>query len=243
MLDIRYKKSFGNFVLDADFSMPDRGITILFGPSGCGKSTLLNCIAGLEKADDAYFKLNDAIYDDSNKQYKTACHDRRIGYVFQDSRLFPHMNVSDNLYYGYKRLDDTQQLLKFEQVIEKFSLTDLLEKFPHQLSGGQKQRVALGRALLSNPKLLILDEPMSALDHAAKQELLPYIECIHQELTIPIIYVSHDLTEVLQLGDYILVINEGKIIDHGDLVDLCVSQPLLTQTEGASFILHGTVEI
>ncbi len=241
MLDIRYKKSFGNFVLDADFSMPDRGITILFGPSGCGKSTLLNCIAGLEKADDAYFKLNDAIYDDSNKQYKTACHDRRIGYVFQDSRLFPHMNVSDNLYYGYKRLDDTQQLLKFEQVIEKFSLTDLLEKFPHQLSGGQKQRVALGRALLSNPKLLILDEPMSALDHAAKQELLPYIECIHQELTIPIIYVSHDLTEVLQLGDYILVINEGKIIDHGDLVDLCVSQPLLTQTEGASFILHGSV--
>ena len=241
MLDIRYKKSFPNFTLDVDFSMPGHGITILFGPSGCGKSTLLNCIAGLEQADEAYFLLNDALYDSTQQQFKKACHERRIGYVFQDSRLFPHMNVKNNLLYGYKRLDDAQQTINYDDIVKKFSLLPLLHQYPQQLSGGQKQRVALARALLSNPQLLILDEPLSALDHASKHELLPYLERIHQELTIPVIYVSHDLTEVLQLGDYIIVIDNGKIIDHGDLVELCVTQPLLTQTEGASFILHGCV--
>ena len=241
MLTIKYKKSFNTFTLDTDFNIPDHGITILFGPSGCGKSTLLNCIAGLEKADKTFFKFNQSVIDDSNQNINTPAHLRRIGYVFQDSLLFPHMTVQDNLLYGYKRIKQAQLNIDYDDIVNTFSVTDLLNQYPHQLSGGQKQRVALARALLSNPSLLILDEPMSALDQAAKQELLPYLEYIHKKLTIPVIYVSHDLREVLQLGDYILVMNEGRIIDHGDLVDLCASQPLLTQTEGASFILKGTV--
>ncbi len=241
MIKAHYRKSFANFKLDAEFEMPDNGITILFGASGSGKSTLLNCIAGLEKADTAYLKINETYYDNNASNIRLSCQQRQFGYVFQDNRLFPHMTVLDNLRYGYKRVEPHKQAVDFNKLIEKFSLTDLLKQYPHQLSGGQKQRVALARSILSNPHLLILDEPMSALDYAAKQELFPYLECIHKELTIPIIYVSHDLKEVLQLGDYILIMDNGKIIDHGDIVDLCVSQPLLTQNEGASFILQGNV--
>jgi len=241
MIKAYYKKEFSNFKLNAEFEMPASGITILFGASGSGKSTLLNCIAGLEKADAAYLKINETYYDNNASNIRLSCQQRRFGYVFQDNRLFPHMTVLGNLKYGYKRVEYCNNTIDFEKLIKKFSLIDLLEQYPHQLSGGQKQRVALARSILSSPDLLILDEPMSALDYSAKQALFPYLECIHKELTIPIIYVSHDLKEVLQLGDYILVIDDGKIIDHGDIVSLCVSQPLLTQDEGASFILQGTV--
>ena len=240
-IQIHYKKSFDGFTLNCEFTMPETGVTILFGPSGSGKTTLLNCIAGLESADHAAFKISDAAIDDSSANRRLAAHKRRIGYVFQDSRLFPHMNIVKNLQYGYQRAITPKQVTTFDEVVERFKLKGLLERYPHQLSGGEKQRVALARALLSNPRMLILDEPMSALDHTAKQELIPFLHYLHKELTIPVIYVSHDLKEVLQLGDYMLVMNEGQIIDAGDLVDLCVTQPLLTQTEGASFILNGTV--
>lgn len=240
-LEARYRKRLGQFSLDCDFSMPDRGITILFGPSGSGKSTLLNCIAGLDSAQHAYCRLADMVFDDSDRNIKLPASERRTGYVFQDSRLFPHLNVRKNLLYGHKRTRQSERDVQLDHIVENFSLGELLEHYPHQLSGGQKQRVALGRALLSSPRLLILDEPLSALDAAAKQELLPCLDAIHREFTIPVIYVSHDIKEVLQLGDYILVMDQGRIIDHGDLVDLCVSQPLLTRTEGASFILKGGV--
>lgn len=236
-----YQKRLGDFELDAEFEVPHHGITILFGPSGSGKSTLLNCIAGLEKADQSYCVIQGQVFDVSSRKIHLPCQQRRIGYVFQDSRLFPHLTVLQNLEYANKRATKNQNPITLDNITDKFSLGNLLTHFPHQLSGGQKQRVALARALLSNPQLLILDEPISALDQTAKQELLPYLESIHKELTIPVIYVSHDLREVLQLGDYMLVMNQGKVIDHGNLVDLCVSQPLLTQAEGASFILQGSV--
>lgn len=236
-----YQKRMGNFELDAEFEIPHHGITILFGPSGSGKSTLLNCIAGLEQAHQSYCSINGQIFDHSSRNIHLPCRQRRIGYVFQDSRLFPHMTVLKNLQYADSRSSRKHSQLSIEKITEKFSLGTLLQQYPHQLSGGQKQRVALARALLSNPQLLILDEPLSALDQAAKQELLPYLESIHREHTIPVIYVSHDLREVLQLGDYMLVMNQGAVVDHGNLVDLCVSQPLLTQAEGASFILQGSV--
>ncbi|HEY9050534.1 MAG TPA: molybdenum ABC transporter ATP-binding protein [Gammaproteobacteria bacterium] len=236
-----YQKRMGDFALDAEFEVPHHGITILFGPSGSGKSTLLNCIAGLEKSDHSYCSINGQIFDHSSRKIHLPCRQRRIGYVFQDSRLFPHLTVQKNLEFADKRATKRQEQISLETITEKFSLSNLLEHYPHQLSGGQKQRVALARALLSNPQLLILDEPLSALDQAAKQELLPYLESIHKELTIPVIYVSHDLPEVLQLGDYMLVMDQGRVIDHGNLVDLCVTQPLLTHAEGASFILQGSV--
>ena len=240
-IEFKYKKSYPNFTLDCQFSIPGSGVTILFGPSGCGKSTLLNCIAGLEKTQQAYAKIGETILDDKEKNIRIAVHDRRVGYVFQDSRLFPHKTVLENLLYGYQRLKQAEQNLDITQIFKTFSLDDLLGSYPHQLSGGQKQRVALARAILSRPCLLILDEPLSALDYSAKQELLPYIQTIHKEFSIPVIYVSHDIKEVLQLGDSIVLMKEGKIVDNGDLVDLCVSQPLLTEQEGASFILEGEV--
>lgn len=240
-IEFNYKKSYPNFTLDCHFSIPGSGVTILFGPSGCGKSTLLNCIAGLEKTEQAYAKIGGVVLDDKKNKISIAAHKRRVGYVFQDSRLFPHKSVLENLLYGYQRLKQAEQNLDVVKIFKKFSLENLLDSYPHQLSGGQKQRVALARVILSRPCLLILDEPLSALDYSAKQELLPYLQTIHKEFSIPVIYVSHDIKEVLQLGDSIVLMEEGKIIDNGDLVDLCVTQPLLTEQEGASFILEGEV--
>ena len=240
-IQAQYKKFYGNFILDVRFEIPAQGITILFGPSGSGKSSLLNCIAGLDKAEQSHLKVNDRLFDDSANHIHLSCQRRNIGYVFQDNRLFPHLDVKHNLLYGYNRLEPHQRTIQFDHVVDKFSLQQLLDKLPHQISGGQKQRVALARAILRNPQLLILDEPVSALDYASKQELLPYLERIHKELTIPVLYVSHNIREVLQLGDYMLVMEDGHIVDQGELVDLCVSQPLLTQSEGASFILEGVV--
>jgi len=163
---------------------------------------------------------------------------RKVAYVFQDSRLFPHMTAQQNILFGFKRCNSE---LKVNELIDIFNLQNLLSLYPAALSGGQKQRVAMVRALLSQPELLILDEPLVALDYPSKQKLLPYIERIHKILDIPIIYVSHDIKEVLRLANHIVIMDQGKTIDQGDIKDLCVSQPLLTQQEGASFILEGQV--
>ena len=241
-IKIAYKTSLNNFHLDVEFEIPAQGISVLFGPSGSGKSSVLNHVSGLDeqaKIQYAKLELNDVVYDDSENNIKLNPWQRKIAYVFQDNRLFPNMTVQQNIYFGYKR---RQSALDVNEVIDKFKIRDLLHHYPDQLSGGQKQRVSMVRALLSNPELLIMDEPLAALDYQSREELLPYIECIHKELTIPVIYVSHDIKEVLRLADYIVVMNQGKVIDKGELAELCISQPLLTQAEGASFILQGKVE-
>jgi len=241
-IKIAYKTSLNNFHLDVEFEIPNHGITVLFGPSGSGKSSVLNHIAGIDdQSDNKYSKLvlNNTVYDDSTKKIKLNPWQRKIAYVFQDNRLFSNMTVQKNIHFGHKRRKST---LDVNEVIEKFRIKDLLQHYPEQLSGGQKQRVSMVRALLSNPELLIMDEPLAALDYQSREELLPYIECIHKELTIPVIYVSHDIKEVLRLADYIVVMSQGKVIDKGELASLCISQPLLTQAEGASFILQGKVE-
>ncbi len=245
MIKVRYKKQFNRFLLDADFSMPDTGITVLFGPSGSGKTSVLNLISGLEVQKNkniqlhySNFVLNNRVIDDSEKSISLKPWDRNIAYVFQDHRLFPHLNVEENILFGYKRRNSN---LLPNDLIKIFKIDNLLMHMPAQLSGGQKQRVAMVRALLSQPQLLILDEPLAALDYQSRQELLPFIEHIHKELDIPMIYVSHDIKEVLRLADYIVVMDKGRIIDQGDIADLCISQPLLTQQEGASFILEGSV--
>jgi len=240
-MKVVYKKKLENFSLDVNFEIPETGITVLFGPSGSGKSSLLNFIAGLDEnnlVEEAYCKFKGKILNDSGKAIKIKPWHRNIGYVFQDHRLFPNMTVRKNIEYGYKRRKGN---LDTDLVIEKFKIKSLLNQYPEQLSGGEKQRVAMVRALMSRPDLLILDEPLAALDYQSRQELLPYIECIHQELTIPLIYVSHDIKEVLRLADYIIVIDQGNVLDKGDIEELCIKQPLMTQSEGASFILKGTV--
>lgn len=241
-IKIAYKKQLKNIFLDVDFEMPDSGITVLFGPSGAGKSTLLNLIAGLGDKENSEqlsrFQLKQVEYDNSDKKIKVNPWQRNIGYVFQEHRLFPHLSVNENILFGFKRSDSP---LDPGRLIEQFKIDELLNHYPEQLSGGQKQRVAMVRALLANPELLILDEPLAALDYQSRQELLPFIECIHKELSIPVIYVSHDIKEVLRLADYVVVMGQGKVIDQGEIEDLCISQPLLTQQEGASFILQGKV--
>jgi len=241
-MKVAYKKKLNDFDLDVEFEIPDIGISVLFGPSGAGKSSILNLITGLDdnnrKTQSSYFELNNQVYDDSSKKINIKPWQRKISYVFQDSRLFPNMNVLENIKFGYKRRKSN---LNIDEVVDKFKIRSLLNQFPQMLSGGEKHRVAMVRSLLSNPDLLILDEPLAALDYQSRQELLPYIECIHKELTIPIIYVSHDIKEVLRLADYIVIIDKGKVVDKGNIADLCIEQPLMTQAEGASFILQGKV--
>lgn len=243
MIQINYKKKLNNFLLDVHFSVPKKGITVLFGPSGSGKSSVLNLISGLDddkkSISQANFVLNDIALDDFSQNIKIKSWKRNIAYVFQDHRLFPHLNTQENILFGYKRRQST---LDPQALINTFKLRDLLNHYPEQLSGGQKQRVAMVRALLSQPELLILDEPLAALDYQSRQEILPYIEKVHKELDVPVIYVSHDIKEVLRLADYIVVMDKGKVVDQGDIAKLCVQQPLLTQAEGASFILEGVVE-
>jgi len=238
---IRYQKSLPQIELSCELAIPNKGITVLFGPSGSGKTTLLNCLSGLEKADTGYFEIEGDVIDDSAKNIWVPVHERRISYVFQDDRLFPHLTVKNNLVYGYTRSISKTNVMKFEDVVDFFGLSKYLHQHPQQLSGGEKQRVALARALLANPRMLLLDEPISALDYATKQALIPYLSQIHAQLTIPVVYVSHDLKEVLQLADFIAVIENGKVVDTGDLATLCRTQPLLTQEQGASFILDGVV--
>ncbi len=242
MIKIAYKKSYSNFLLDVEFEIPEQGISVIFGSSGSGKTSLLNLIAGLnEKSsidDYARFQLKQDIYDDSANGINRKPWQRNIGYVFQDNRLFPNMTVEENILFGYERRKSQADP---QSIIEKFKLAELLQQYPSQLSGGQKQRVAMARALLSNPEILILDEPLSALDYQARQELIPFIDKIQRELTIPILYVSHDIKEVLRLANYIVILDQGKVVDQGDIAELCINQPLLTQAEGASFIVEGIV--
>lgn len=248
MLEIFYQAHFNQFQLQVDCRIPAQGITVLFGESGSGKSSLLNLIAGLDSShgseshklhlEQARFSLNNTVYDDTAKGIKLKPWQRKIAYVFQDNRLFPHMTVLQNIQFGYERRNST---LDQQALIEQFKIEELLQHYPQQLSGGQKQRVSMVRALLSNPDLLIMDEPLAALDYNSRQQLLPYIESIHKQLTIPVLYVSHDIKEVLRLADYIVLMQQGKTIAQGELAALCVSQPLLTRAEGPSFILQGHV--
>jgi len=188
-----------NFTLDATFCVPARGITALFGPSGCGKTTLLRAIAGLEKDARGTFKIGDTVWQNETRFLPT--HQRALGYVFQEASLFTHLSVQQNLEYGFNRISTEQQRIPFEQAVDLLGLESLLSRNPAQLSGGERQRVAIARALLTSPQLLLMDEPLSALDHQRKQEILPFFERLHSELDIPILYVSHAPDEVARLAD------------------------------------------
>lgn len=205
MLQVRILKSFGDFTLDAAFDAP-AGITAIFGPSGSGKTSVIRAVAGLLACETANVVLSGTSLD------RTAPNKRKIGYVFQDARLFPNMNVLKNLRYGGTHDEDA--------VIAVLGLSDLLDRFPASLSGGEKQRVSLGRALMSAPEMLLLDEPLSALDGPRKAEVLPYLEALRDQTDIPILYVSHDMSEVARLARHIVVLDQGKVVLAGPLEDI-----------------------
>ncbi|MCR4378700.1 MAG: molybdenum ABC transporter ATP-binding protein [Rhodospirillales bacterium] len=215
----------GSFTLDARFSFPARGVTALFGPSGCGKTTLLRCIAGLNRLDFGRFEIGGEPWQ--NERIFLAPHKRALGYVFQDANLFAHLSVRDNLLFGATRAarqntqaDKTQAgPVDFDDLVALLGLGHLLERAPANLSGGERQRVAIGRALLTRPKILLMDEPLSALDHASKNEIMPYLEGLHDTLSIPILYVTHAPEEVARLADHLVVLEQGRVLASGPLTE------------------------
>lgn len=206
MITLEIRKALGPFMLDVQCEAP-AGVTALFGPSGSGKTSVVNAVAGLMQPDAGTIRIGNTTLFDRAANVSLAVHKRRVGYVFQDARLFPHMTVLENLRYGGHH-DEAQ-------VIDILGLADLIARMPASLSGGEKQRVALGRALMCNPQVLLMDEPLAALDAQRKAEILPYIERLRDVVRIPILYVSHDMSEVARLATTLVVLDAGKVAVSG----------------------------
>jgi molybdate transport system ATP-binding protein len=233
-VEARFRGAVGGFLLDVSFSTPAKGITGLFGSSGCGKTTVLRCIAGLTRLADGYLKADGAVWQDAHQFL--APHKRAVGYVFQEPRLFAHLSVLDNLQYGLRRA--TARTIGLQPIIDLMGIRDLLQRSPATLSGGERQRIAIGRALLSQPRLLLMDEPLSALDRQSKNEILPYLESLPRALSIPIIYVSHDLAEIERLSDHLVLMAGGRVQATGPLTELLtdLSLPLARLPESAAIL-------
>jgi molybdate transport system ATP-binding protein len=214
MLRLDIAKQLGDFALEAAFASEGR-VTGLFGASGAGKTSLVNIIAGLLRPDRGVIALDDEILDDVEKGVHVPPHRRRIGYVFQDARLFPHMNVEQNLDYGRRMNGLASDAAQKTRVTELLDIGHLLDRRPGKLSGGERQRVALGRALLSKPRLLLLDEPLGSLDEGRKVEILPYLIRLRDEANVPMVYVSHDAAEMRQLATQIVMLCNGRITALG----------------------------
>ena len=235
MIECKIKIHLESFILDANFSIPDRGITVVFGPSGSGKTTLLRAIAGLEKSDKGFLKIGDSVWQEGGNFLAT--HKRQIGYVFQDASLFDHLDVKGNLNFVIKRAVGLKEDF-IESIHNLLEIKSLLNRRTTQLSGGERQRVAIARALLTNPKILLLDEPLSALDMKRKNEILPYLDSIHNDLEIPILYVTHSQSEMSRLADHLLLIEDGHIIGSGPVNDMLTrfDMPLSHGAEAVSII-------
>lgn len=214
-IEARFKLDFSGFNLDVDLTLPGRGVSALFGPSGSGKTTLLRCLAGLERASNGYLAVNGEIWQQGSAFVPT--HRRPLGYVFQEASLFPHLSVQRNLEYGMRRIADGVRRVSLDSAIALLGIGHLLERMPDRLSGGERQRVAIARSLAVSPRILLMDEPLAALDLARKQEILPYLERLHDELSIPVVYVSHSPDEVARLADYMVLMEGGKTVASGPI--------------------------
>lgn len=243
MFSIRAKKRRDGFVLDVAIEVSSPGVVALFGRSGCGKTTLANIIAGLLRADEAHVEI-DGVVLEGRDSYLPA-EQRRVGYVFQDARLFPHLDVMSNLRYGEKRARaHSHAPITLDKIAPMLALEPLLSRRVQQLSGGERQRVALGRALLSQPRLLLLDEPLASLDTARREEVLPYLEKLRDELSIPIVYVSHQFEEVLRLATHVVLMERGKVLSQGSLDELSLHPELraIVGPDAVGSVLRGSVE-
>jgi molybdate transport system ATP-binding protein len=243
VLSVALRKSRDGFALDVAFDAPTPGVVALFGRSGCGKSTAIDLIAGLVAPDEGQARLGDATFFDTRAGTHVPAEKRRIGYVFQDSRLFPHFTVAGNLRYGQKRARGVDERIGFDEVVTLLGLNALLARRPHQLSGGERQRVALGRALLSQPRLLLLDEPLASLDAARREEVLPYFEALRDRLSIPMVYVSHQFDEVLRLATHVVLLDAGKVVAQGSPSDVSLRPELraIVGPEAVGAVLDGTI--
>lgn len=209
-----------NFKLDVDLTLPGSGITALFGHSGSGKTTCLRAMAGLERTTDGYFALGNEVWQDEAQNRFIPPHQRALGVVFQEASLFPHLSVRGNMSFGEKRAPLSERRFALPQVAALLGISHLLERPTTELSGGERQRVAIARALLNAPQLLLMDEPLAALDIKRKLEILPYLERLHRELSIPIIYVSHAPDEVARLADHLVLLDQGSVVASGPLKEV-----------------------
>jgi molybdate transport system ATP-binding protein len=243
MLSVQLNKRRGEFNLSLQFTVAESGVVALFGHSGCGKSTAVNLLAGLLQADSGYIQLEDTLLLDTDQGINLPAEQRRIGYVFQNARLFPHYRVAGNLRYGLRRAKQTTPSFHFDNIVQLLGLDRVLQRRPAQLSGGEQQRVALGRALLAQPRLLLLDEPLASLDLARREEVLPYLERVRDQLKIPMVYVSHQFEEVLRLATQVVLMKHGAILAQGDLTSISVRPELreLLGVEALGAVVEGVV--
>ena len=216
-LTASFNLTFSAFHLDVTIDVPAEGIIAVFGPSGSGKTTFLRCLAGLERASAGSMAVDGQVWQDEKQGIFVSLSQRPIGYVFQEPRLFPHLNVHANLQYGWKRTVKAERHITIDQVVQVLDIEKLLERRPISLSGGEQQRVAIGRALLTSPQLLLMDEPLSSLDLQRKREILPFIQRLESEFHIPIVYVSHDLHEIVELAKTVMLLKEGKVAGSGPI--------------------------
>jgi molybdate transport system ATP-binding protein len=243
MLEVAVAKRRGAFALEVAFKAPTPGIVALFGRSGCGKTTVVDIVAGLLEPDSGNVRLDGLVLVDSSAGYSLRAEHRRIGYVFQDARLFPHLSVSGNLRYGERRAPRAPHAIGFDDVTALLGLAPLLQRRPYTLSVGERQRVALGRALLSQPRLLLLDEPLASLDAARRAEVLPYLEALRDNLSIPMVYVSHQFEEVLRLANHVVLMAAGRVVAAGGMhaVSLRTELGAVIGPESVGAVLEGVI--
>ncbi|HWU99316.1 MAG TPA: molybdenum ABC transporter ATP-binding protein [Oxalicibacterium sp.] len=216
----RFNVDYGAFDLDIDLALPGRGVTALFGPSGSGKTTFLRVMAGLERASHVRLRVNGDIWQDDASGLFVPTWQRSLGYVFQEASLFAHLDVRRNLEYGMRRIAAAQRQVSLDHAIALLDIGHLLPRKPDKLSGGERQRVAIARALATSPRVLLMDEPLAALDARRKEEIMPYLERLHDQLEIPVLYVSHSVEEVARLADHLVLLEAGRVTASGATAEL-----------------------
>jgi molybdate transport system ATP-binding protein len=244
MSDIRarFNIAYSAFKLDVDLSLPGRGVTALFGPSGSGKTTCLRAMTGLERFPGSYLEVNGEVWQDDERNIFLPTFKRPLGYVFQEASLFPHLSVQRNLEYGMRRVPSAMHQVSLDQAVALLDIGHLLQRNPDKLSGGERQRVAIARALATSPRILLMDEPLAALDSKRKEEIMPYLEKLHDELDIPVIYVSHSADEVARLADHLVLLENGKVVASGATSDLMTRLDLnFAHGDTASALVVATV--
>ena len=231
-----------DFDVSVDLQLPAHGITVVYGPSGCGKTTLLRCVAGLEPSARGRVQVGHEIWQDDANKVRLPTHQRALGYVFQEASLFDHLDVAGNLAYGQQRTRNHVSDTVLQQAIELLGIGHLLQRLSHELSGGERQRVAIARALVTQPRLLLLDEPLAALDHARRQEVLPWLEKLRDDLNIPMLYVTHAVDEVARLADTLVVMKAGRVQANGPVAEVLTQADLpVVLGEDAGALLTGIV--
>ncbi len=241
-LAFRLRHRFASVRMDMAFEVPAPGVTVLFGPSGAGKSTIIAAAAGLFRPDECRIVVDGQVLADTETGVWLPPERRRIGLVFQDAKLFPHMSVATNLRFGLRRVGPGA--VKFDEIVELLGIGALLDRRPHTLSGGERQRVAIGRALLAQPHLLLMDEPLASLDSARKAEILPYLMRLKTALRLPVLYVTHALEEVVQLADSLVLVEAGRVVGCGTVSEIAARSdlPLAQRDDAGALLLCRVIE-